>query len=90
MLLARLINLAETNQISAPLWDQAVITDPGMTNAIYLKQHISTMLSSAFSHVQPYVILRDPCVNSRVDSLLPLQCPNPAVRPAHVRCIGRL
>jgi exportin-1 len=53
MLLARLINLAETGAITVPLWDPALINDPNMTNALYLRQHISTMLATAFSHVQP-------------------------------------
>lgn len=53
MLLARLINLAETNQIGVPLWPDGTVTDPNMTNALYLRQHISTMLTGAFGHVQP-------------------------------------
>jgi len=53
MLLARLINLAETGAITVPLWDPALINDPNMTNALYLRQHVSTMLATAFSHVQP-------------------------------------
>jgi exportin-1 len=53
MLLCRLINLVETNQVGAPLWDPAVVTDPNMTNPLFLKQHIATLLQNAFGHVQP-------------------------------------
>jgi exportin-1 len=53
MLLCRLINLVETNQVGAPLWDAATVTDPNMTNPLFLKQHIATLLQNAFGHVQP-------------------------------------
>ncbi|KAJ9106972.1 Exportin-1 [Naganishia adeliensis] len=53
MLLCRLINLVETNQVGAPLWDTATVTDPNMTNPLFLKQHIATLLQNAFGHVQP-------------------------------------
>lgn len=53
ILLARLISLVETNQVQAPLYDPATVSNPSMSNAVYLKQHIATLLSNAFGHVQP-------------------------------------
>ncbi|RXK42319.1 exportin-1 [Tremella mesenterica] len=53
ILLARLISLVETGQVQAPLYDPVTIPDPSMTNAIFLKKHITDLLSSAFQHVQP-------------------------------------
>ncbi|KAJ9124761.1 Exportin-1 [Naganishia onofrii] len=53
MLLCRLIALVESNQVTAPLWDPSTVTDPNMTNQLFLKQHIATLLQNAFGHVQP-------------------------------------
>jgi len=53
ILLARLISLVETNQVQAPLFDPATVSDPSMTNAVFLKQYIANLLSNAFTHVQP-------------------------------------
>ncbi|KAJ9099182.1 Exportin-1 [Naganishia friedmannii] len=53
MLLCRLIALVESNSVTAPLWDATTVTDPNMTNQLFLKQHIATLLQNAFGHVQP-------------------------------------
>jgi exportin-1 len=53
ILLARLISLVETNAVQAPLFDPATVSDPSMTNTVFLKQYISDFLTNAFPHVQP-------------------------------------
>lgn len=55
LLLQKLINLVESNQVQAPLWDPAVVTQPDMTNAVFLREHIANLLQNAFAHVQRYV-----------------------------------
>ena len=52
VLLARLISLVETKSVEAPLFDPANVSDPGMTNPIFLKGYIADLLSNAFGHVQ--------------------------------------
>ncbi|WVR09450.1 hypothetical protein IAU60_006517 [Kwoniella sp. DSM 27419] len=53
ILLARLISLVETGQVQAPLFDPAQVSDPSMTNAMFLRVHVSELLANAFQHVQP-------------------------------------
>lgn len=55
VLLARLFQLVETNQIQAPLFDPAAVPDPNITNSIFLKEYCSNLLKSAFPHMQMYV-----------------------------------
>jgi len=55
ILLARLISLVETGAVQAPLFDPAVVSDPSITNAVFLKGYISDLLQNAFQHLQPYV-----------------------------------
>lgn len=57
VLLARLISLVETNQVQAPLFDPATVSDPNMSNAVFLKGYIANLLTNAFPHVKPYVFL---------------------------------
>ncbi|KAK4687365.1 exportin-1, partial [Tremellales sp. Uapishka_1] len=52
-LLAKLISLVETGQVTAPLFDPATVPDPSISNVNYLKQYIADLLTNAFSHVQP-------------------------------------
>jgi exportin-1 len=59
ILLARLFQLVETNQIEAPLFDPAV-TDPSMTNQKYLRQFCADLLTNAFPHVLPCVLQKSP------------------------------
>jgi exportin-1 len=53
LLLARLIALAETGQVQAPLFDPATVPDPNMSNAIYLRGYVADLLSNAFQNMQP-------------------------------------
>lgn len=52
MLLARMFQLVETNQITVPLFDPAAVTDPNMSNSLFLREYIANLLKSAFPHVQ--------------------------------------
>lgn len=52
LLLARMFQLVETNQITVPLFDPASVPDPAMTNAVFLREYLSGLLKSAFPHVQ--------------------------------------
>ncbi|WWD19213.1 hypothetical protein CI109_103671 [Kwoniella shandongensis] len=53
ILLARLISLVETNSVQAPLFDPAQVSDPSVTNAVFLRGYVSDLLTNAFPHVQP-------------------------------------
>jgi exportin-1 len=55
LLLARMFQLVETNQIQTPLFDPAQMPEPGITNAVFLKQYTANLLKNAFPHVQRYV-----------------------------------
>ncbi|KAJ2160132.1 Karyopherin transporter [Coemansia sp. RSA 552] len=48
MLLARMVHLVESNQITAPLYESAA---DGMTNGLYVRQSIANLLSSAFANL---------------------------------------
>ena len=52
MLLARMFQLVETNQITVPLFDPAAVTDPNMSNSLFLREYTANLLKSAFPHVQ--------------------------------------
>ena len=52
MLLARMFQLVETNQISVPLFDPASVPDPTISNSVFLKEYTANLLKSAFPHVQ--------------------------------------
>lgn len=52
-MLARLFNLIEVNQIQAPLWDPAAVTDPAMTNQRFLREYCAALLKNAFPHLTP-------------------------------------
>ncbi|TFY68891.1 hypothetical protein EVG20_g3368 [Dentipellis fragilis] len=50
LLLGRMVQLVMTDQIQAPLYDVATVTDPNMTNAIFLREYTANLLKSAFPH----------------------------------------
>ncbi|KAI9276545.1 nuclear export factor CRM1 [Sporodiniella umbellata] len=50
--LARLFHLVSNNMISAPLFDSSQYPNPSMTNADFLREHVSTLLQNAFPHLQ--------------------------------------
>ena len=52
VLLARLFQLIETGQISVPLFDPAAVSDPNMTNSLFLRTYTADLLKRAFPHVQ--------------------------------------
>ncbi|KZT28554.1 hypothetical protein NEOLEDRAFT_1129372 [Neolentinus lepideus HHB14362 ss-1] len=51
LLLARLFQLVETNQIQAPLFDPSQVSDPHVTNAMFLREYTANLLTTAFPHV---------------------------------------
>ncbi|KAG1048691.1 hypothetical protein G6F43_008940 [Rhizopus delemar] len=50
--LARLFQLVSSNMITAPLFDPSQVSNPTMTNADFLREHVSTLLQNAFPHLQ--------------------------------------
>jgi len=52
LLLARMFQLVETNQIQSPLFDPAQMPDPNISNAIFLREYCANLLQTAFPHVQ--------------------------------------
>ena len=52
LLLARMFQLVETNQIAVPLFDPAAVPDPSISNAVFLREYTANLLKSAFPHVQ--------------------------------------
>lgn len=52
MLLARMFQLIETNQITVPLFDPSQVPDANVSNAIFLREYTANLLKSAFPHVQ--------------------------------------
>ncbi|TFL07509.1 CRM1 C terminal-domain-containing protein [Pterulicium gracile] len=51
-LLARMFQLVETNTIQAPLYDPAQVSDPNLSNSVFLKQYTADLLKTAFPHLQ--------------------------------------
>jgi len=49
-LLARMVQLVATDAIQAPLYDPAVVNDPNMTNAKFVRDYTANLLKSAFPH----------------------------------------
>jgi exportin-1 len=50
LLLARMVQLVATDAIHAPLFDPAVVNDPNMTNAKFVRDYTANLLKSAFPH----------------------------------------
>lgn len=56
MLLARMFQLVQTNQIGVPLFDPAAVSDPNVSNTVFLRDYTANLLKNAFPHVQMYVL----------------------------------
>ncbi|KAJ7685024.1 CRM1 C terminal-domain-containing protein [Mycena polygramma] len=52
VVLARMFQLVEINAIQTPLFDPAQISDPNLTNALFLREYCADLLHTAFPHVQ--------------------------------------
>ncbi|KAI9277581.1 nuclear export factor CRM1 [Sporodiniella umbellata] len=50
--LARLFELVSSNKINTPLFNPSQVPNPNMTNAEFLKEHVSNLLQNAFPHLQ--------------------------------------
>lgn len=57
LLLARMVQLVATDAIHAPLFDPAVVNDPNMTNAKFVRDYTANLLKSAFPHAARYTCL---------------------------------
>ncbi len=59
MLLSRLINIVEKDEVGVALWDEnapnemSAMAGQKGANAVFLKQHVAMLLQNHFSHVQP-------------------------------------
>jgi exportin-1 len=51
LLLARMFQLVEMNQIQTQLFDPATVADPSVTNALFLREYTANLLKNAFPHV---------------------------------------
>ncbi|KAF8136394.1 CRM1 C terminal-domain-containing protein [Boletus edulis] len=51
LLLARMFQLVETNQIQSPLFSPTQVADPNMSNSLFLKEYCANLLKTAFPHV---------------------------------------
>lgn len=54
LLLARLFQLVELDQIQAPLYDPSTVPTPNMPNSVFLREYCANLLKSAFPHMQLY------------------------------------
>ncbi|KIY51027.1 hypothetical protein FISHEDRAFT_64568 [Fistulina hepatica ATCC 64428] len=52
-LLARMFTLVETNGIQTPLYDVEKFPDSNLNNSIFLRESCTSLLTSAFTNVQP-------------------------------------
>lgn len=57
MVLARLFQLVESGQVTAPIFDPASVPDSSVSNAVYVKQYTLDLLTNAFPHIQQFVQL---------------------------------
>lgn len=53
VLLARMFQLADANAIHTTLFDPSTAPEPGVTNAMFLRDYCANLLKTAFPHVQP-------------------------------------
>jgi len=51
-ILAHMFSIAENNGITVPLFDQAQVQNPAMTNELYIKEYIALLLKQTFPHLQ--------------------------------------
>jgi len=56
LLLARMVQLVATDAVHAPLFDPAVVNDPNMTNAKFVRDYTANLLKSAFPHASRFVV----------------------------------
>lgn len=56
VLLARMFSLVELNLVQTPLYDPTQMSDPNISNAIFLREYCANLLKTAFPHVQKYVV----------------------------------
>jgi exportin-1 len=52
LLLSRMFQLVEMNQIQAPLFDPAHMANPNTSNSTFLREYCANLLKTAFPHVQ--------------------------------------
>jgi exportin-1 len=52
VILARMFQLVETNEIAVPLFDPSAVPDATMSNAAFLKGYCENLLKTAFPHMQ--------------------------------------
>ncbi|KAJ7940809.1 CRM1 C terminal-domain-containing protein [Mycena leptocephala] len=52
VVLARMFQLVEINAIQTPLFDPAQMSNPNLTNALFLREYCADLLHTAFPHVQ--------------------------------------
>lgn len=53
VLLARMFQLVEQNAIQIPLYDPSQVSDPNVTNSMFLREYTANLLKTAFPHIQP-------------------------------------
>jgi exportin-1 len=53
-ILMKMFNLVETGQVRVPLGDAA--NNPGVTNQMFLREHVMNLLVKAFPNVSKYVL----------------------------------
>ncbi|KAF8590540.1 hypothetical protein K439DRAFT_1651189 [Ramaria rubella] len=58
IVLARLIQLVEEGQVQQPLFDPAAISNPAMTNPLFMREYCANLLRTAFPHLQPTQVER--------------------------------
>lgn len=51
-MLARLIQLVEEGQVQQPLFDPATVSNPAMTNSLFMREYCVNLLRNAFPHLQ--------------------------------------
>lgn len=69
LLLARMFQLVQTNQITIPLFDPSMVADPNISNAVFLREYTANLLKSAFPHVQKWV--PNSTIGMSIDNTLP-------------------
>ncbi|KAJ3102309.1 Karyopherin transporter [Phlyctochytrium planicorne] len=51
LILAQMFQLVDSGQISAPLFNPATVSNPNMTNAEFLRDHVAALLQTSFPHL---------------------------------------
>lgn len=84
LLLARMFQLIETNQITVPLFDPATVPDPNIGNSVFLREYTANLLKSAFPHVQKYASFFRSCPKPSFDA----DCARSSQIQTFVVCLG--